>query len=129
MAVLNVREPLGPSSPVSYKTNLLHLPTLQKTVKTKQLTTGAGLSWLSHLGKECLQVLLTIVVLDVGHIHCSPAVAMRTLGGREGGRGREGRRNEGKEGEKIQTDSVDNFFANCETSRIKVLALNILRIK
>ena len=35
-AVLNVGEPLGPSSPVSYKTNLLHLPTLWRTVKTKQ---------------------------------------------------------------------------------------------
>ena len=56
---------------------------------------------LTHLSEECLQVLLTIVVLDVGHIHCSPAVAMRTLRGREGeGEGREGKRKEGREGGK-----------------------------
>ena len=75
---------------------------------------------LTHLSEECLQVLLTVVVLDVGHIHCSPAVAMRTLRGREGerregegegrwregregegeGEGREGKRKEGKEGGK-----------------------------
>ena len=58
---------------------------------------------LTHLSEECLQVLLTVVVLDVGHIHCSPAVAMRTLGGRmreetEGGRGKEGGRERGRKG-------------------------------
>ena len=45
-------------------------------------------------------------MLDVGHIHCSPAVAMRTLRGREGGKRKE--RDEGREGEKIPTD-----IANC----------------
>ena len=88
---------------------------------------------LTHLSEECLQVLLTVVVLDVGHIHCSPAVAMRTLGGREGerregegeGRWREGREGEG-EGREIKREerkgrmenlnrlSINNYcFARC----------------
>ena len=57
---------------------------------------------LTHLSEECLQVLLTIVVLAVGHIHCSPAVAMRTLRGREGGREGEGEGREGGRERKFQ---------------------------
>ena len=96
---------------------------------------------LTHLSEECLQVLLTIVVLDVGHIHCSPAVAMRTLGGRmreetkggseggsEGGRergrggrerGRKGEREKGREERKGKMEdlnrlSINNYcFARC----------------
>ena len=69
---------------------------------------------LTHLSEECLQFLLTIVVLDVGHIHCSPAVAMRTLRGREVGKrkeregGKRKEKKEGREGEKIPTN-----IANC----------------
>ena len=39
-------------------------------------------------------------MLDVGHTHCSPAVTMRMLGGREEGRGKKGEGEEEKGEEK-----------------------------